>query len=122
MDETQPESQKPDVQEGTLPLQNRPVEPEGPKAIPTEAEPPKPKAAFSAEFGDDGILRIELNLTICIKNEDKRHMMRGFIDDTRDRAMGHIFQTRAAMAENRDKIIRLQNKNGHKNFISKLFS
>ncbi len=111
MDPEQPDQPKPDL--GAVP------------PFPGDAakyEPEKQKASFNARFDDDGVLRMEMNLNDAAENEDKRMILYTFMTELRDKAMGMIFQRRALKAQERSKLISLQNKNGHKSFINKLFS
>lgn len=81
----------------------------------------KPVSPLSVNFADDGVVTMRIDLKAAIASEDIFHMMCGFIDNTKERCKAHVIAVRAQMQKDREQIIRLQNKDNNRGFVSKLF-
>ncbi len=93
------------------------------KAEAKEGVGPKEEAPkgpiFNANFGDDGVLRMELDLKPCIASEEKRLILHGFMLQKIDEAMDVIERSRAAIADQKMKITKV-NQHGISGFLRKM--
>lgn len=78
----------------------------GPEGAPKEEAPQPP---FSVKFLPNGIFEMRCDLKHAVLNEDKMHLFRGFMDNTRDRAMAFIMDQQVKLAEQTQKIVSLKN-------------
>lgn len=104
----------------SLPASPGPEQQADPTAQLLENSKAKTKASFSAIVDDEGIMRMELNMNDAVESEDKRMILYTFMTEMRDRMMALVFQKRASQAEQRAKLVSLQNKNGFLGFINKI--
>jgi hypothetical protein len=110
------------MSENVIPFEPKKEEPAA--AAPQESNPAgAPPPAFLANFTKEGILEMRIDLKVAVADHDKFHMLRGFIDNTRDQAMAMILDQRQKLEEKRQQIIQIQNQNGNgfrKSFVDKL--
>lgn len=80
----------------------------------------KPVPDFSADFNNEFILTMRIDLKAAVSDMDKYHMLRGFFDNTRDQAFMHIHGLRNALAEQQKKIAGVVGVNGKGGFFGGL--
>lgn len=82
------------------------------------SEPEKPKAKFQAAFTDDGRFTVDVDLKAAIASEDMRLILRGFMTEKVEEVMAFIFQNRARIAEQKGKILKLNESGKFRQFVN----
>ena len=91
------------------------------KKIATPQEPEKQEQYFKADFAENDVLTLTLDLKAAVVNNDHAHMLRGFVMNTLDQAMGLISVRRKQIEGQKQEILKLQAKNGRINLLDKVF-
>lgn len=80
----------------------------------------KAELAFQAEFQNDGWLVMRVHVLTAVGRQSAFNEMRGFFDSIRDEAMGKVLAIRAQIEKDRQAVVAMQNKQGHKTFLNGL--
>ena len=85
-------------------------------------EPEKPAPQMKCAFNEKGWMVLEANLLEISHDPEKLYMLRGYLDSMRDTAI-NLIRTMQEQRNQASKILKAdQTKNGHRNFIRKLFT